>query len=151
MSQVEDVRTRLRRDDRVPPVERALLASRLGLAGDDLELLLDTTVTDLLALPSSVVLTIGAARLLGHLDAHVARAHPVDLAYGDGVTTARVALGEDGDEGIVTAALQHDLPEWLVLLERDDREVAQLDLAEAEALAYALLRLVELGRGGELP
>lgn len=135
-----DVRARLRAaDDRVPTVERALLAARLGLVGDDLDLLLNTTVTDLLELPSSVTLTIAAARLLEHLDAHVARRHPVDLEYGDDVTTARVPLGDDT---MVTAALQHDLPAWLVVLEVDDREAATLDVDEADHLAYALLRLV---------
>lgn len=141
-----DVRTRLRAaDDRVPTVERALLAARLGLVGDDLDLLLSTTVTDLLELPSSVTLTIAAARLLEHLDAHVARRHPVDLEYGDDVTVVRVPLGDDDERGTVTAALQHEPSNharWLVVLEVDDAEAASLDLDEANHLAYALLRLV---------
>lgn len=146
MTDRDGVRARLRAaDDRVPTVERALLAARLGLAGDDLELLLDATVTDLLELPGSVTLTIAAARLLGRLDAHVARRYPVDLERGDGVTVARVPLGDDGERGTVTAALQHEPSNharWSVVLEVDDAEAASLDLDEADHLAYALLRLV---------
>lgn len=140
-----DVRARLRDgDDRVPLVERALLAARLGLTGDDLGLLADATVADLLALPTGVTLTIGAARLLERLDAHVARAHTVDLDHRDDATVARVALGADGEHGVVTAALGDGAPDRLVVLAVDDREVASLDVGETEALGRALLRLAAL-------
>lgn len=158
MSQLRDVRTCLRAaDDRVPVVERRLLAARLGLPGDDLDLLPDATVTDLLELPSSVVLTIGASRLLAELDARVARAHPVDLSYphdpeGEdappGVVVATVLTAADD---VVTAAL--DTTSYLdpprasppvVRVEAADEVVLEVDVEAAEALAYALLRLAAL-------
>lgn len=146
-------------DDRVSYVERAFLAQRLGLAGDDLELLVDGTVADLLALPSSVVLPLAARRLLDQLDAHRARAHPVDLDYlPRGVTVARVLTDE---EETLTVALDHDYhpgapgdgpapPVATLELERDDEHVATLTVDDAEALAYALLRLVQLARSEPL-
>lgn len=143
----DDLRARLRRDDRVAVVERALLASRLGLGSDD-DLLDDRVVDALLALPTAVILTIEAARLLERLDVIVARAHPVDLTYHDrtadryAATVARVPLGADGLHGVVTAALVETDPDLLLVLAVDDREAASLDVAETEALAYALLRLV---------
>jgi len=148
VSQVTDLATRLRAaDDRVAVVERRLLAARLGLAGDDLELLLNATVTDLLELPASVTLTLGAARLLAELDARDARAHPVDLEHLDDVLVATVLTG---DERRVTAALQPALAcdplTATVLLEVDDREVLALDADDAEDVAYALLRLAREAR-----
>jgi hypothetical protein len=142
VSQLRDVRTRLRAtDDRVPLVERRLLGARLGLTGDDLDLLLNTTVTDLLELPASVTLTIGASRLLAELDAHVARAHPVDLSSHGPLTTAEVPLGEDD-------ALQLVLEDGLIYLPPAlDREGQHaLDPDDAEALAYALIRLAGVSR-----
>lgn len=140
------LRDRLRADPRVPVVTRAFLGQRLGLVGDDLELLDDDVVVRFLALPGSVTLGLGAVRLLERLDALVARAHPVDLSYrSTDVTVARVAV-DDGDVE-VTAALQLDGVEPWVTLEVDDREVVTLDVGDTEALAYALLRLVRLARG----
>jgi hypothetical protein len=150
VSQLYDVRTRLRAaDDRVPLVERRLLAARLGLAGDDLDLLLNATVTDLLELPASVTITIGASRLLAELDAHVARAHPVDLSYPhdpegedapSGVVVATVPVGDDDVRRLVleddVIHVPHDVDPCSEELTPDD----------AEALAYALLRLVSLAR-----
>lgn len=140
-------------DDRVPVVERAFLAQRLGLVGDDLELLDDDVVTRFLALPASVTLPIAATRLLEHLDAVVARAHPVLLDWpgdGDGFTAvATVPFGDDDDR------LRVVLDDGVVAVRREVSPVlAPLSLDDAEALAYALLRLVGLGRvdpGGDLP
>lgn len=144
---------RVRRDDpRVPVIERGLLAAQLGTTVHDLNLLehqLPRVVATLLDRSAAVVQTIGAQRLLEQLDAHEARRHPVDLEYPSAdVTVARVPF-DDGDTEL-TAALQHDLEEPLVVLEVAEREVAQLDVTETEALAYALLRLVQLHRSTEL-
>lgn len=134
-------------DDRVPVVERAFLAQRLGLVGDDLELLDDDVVTRFLALPASVTLPIAATRLLERLDAVVARAHPVLLDWpgdGDGFTAvATVPFGDDDRLRVV-------LDDGVVAVRREVSPVlAPLSLDDAEALAYALLRLVAHGRGGD--
>lgn len=155
MRLIDDVRTRLRADDdRVPLVERRLLGARLGLTGDDLDLLLNTTVTDLLELPASVTLTSGASRLLAELDAHVARAHPVDLSYphdreGEdappGVVVATVPVGDDDD--VLRLTLEDGAVYVPYGVTGGDRPLAdRYDADDAEALAYALLRLVNLGR-----
>ena len=132
-------------DDRVPVVERAFLAQRLGLAGDDLELLDESTVTDLLALPSSVVLPIAASRLLARLDAVVARAHPVDLESYHALTVAVVSTGDGAYRAVLEDGRVY-LPDGVPIGQTTDDG---LTLDDAEALAYALLRLVELGRGGD--
>lgn len=135
-------------DDRVPVVERALLAARLGLAVDDLDLLLNVTVTDLLELPGAVVHTVAAARLLDRLDARVARRHPVDLEHRPGVTVARVPLGDDD-------VLEVTLEDGAVHVPHgtspsDRRPLAErFELDDAAALARAVLWLVRFGRGGD--
>lgn len=142
---VGDVRARLRAaDDRVPTVERALLAARLSLVGDDLELLLNTTVTDLLELPASVTLTIQAARLLERLDAHEARAHPVDLERDGDRVVARVPLEDDDVAQDVTFDVTLR-PDGTIDLDRDLDPLLTPD--DAEALGYALIQLARFGRG----
>jgi len=159
-TRASDVLDRLRRDPRVDVVVRAFVAQRLGLLGDDAELLgpvFDRLVYELVhRLGPGAALVIQANRLLEHLDAVVARAHPVDLSYphdpegNDAPPGAVVATVLTDDEAIVTAALQprHTFDPLLatVLLEVDDREVLALTADDAEALAYALLRLVEVAR-----
>lgn len=136
---VRAVRERLRADPRVPLVERAFLAQRVGLVGGDVELLRDATVRDLLALPSSVVMTIGAARLLERLDAQLAREHPVDVDH----PTPNVAVAHvPFDDDVVFDVVMRD--DGRIDLDRDLDPLLSLD--EAESLAYALLRLVELAR-----
>lgn len=139
MSYAHDLRDRLRADPRVDVVARSFVAQRLGLVGDDLELLEDATVADLLALPSSVVTFIGAARLLERLDAWLAREHPVDLEYRDDVVVARAPLEDDVTFDVRLRA------DGLIDLDRDLDPL--LDPDEAEAIAYALLRLTEVARG----
>lgn len=142
MTQRDDVLARLRRDPRVDVVARRLLAVRLGVPVDDLDLLPDATVTHLLTLPSlDVALVLGAHRLLEHLDAQVARAHPVDLDRPvPGVTVATVLTADDDR---VTVAYDHDVGAHRpVALEVDDRPLLDLTRDDAEALAHALLRLV---------
>lgn len=143
-----DLIARLRADPRVPLVERGLLAARLGETLHDLESLGDAVVSELLAQPSARLHTVGAHRLLERLDAQVARAHPVDLERRDGVVAAIVHLdGDDGDDAtVVTGTLRVDRDDPEVVVEVDDVEAVALTLAAAEALAHALLRLVELGR-----
>lgn len=132
-------------DPRVPVVERGLLAARLGATVQDLDLLDAGTVADLLAQPAAVLHAFGAARLLEHLDAVVARAHPVALDRPTTDVVVATVLVDDGDVTL-TAALQLDLVDPLVVLEVDDREAVQVDLDETEALAYALLRLIDVAR-----
>lgn len=134
-SLVERIRSR---DARIPYVERAFLARQLGLGRDDLELLPDAVVETLLSIPTSVSNVIGAQRLLEHLDAHVAREHPVNVDHEPSRTVARVWL--PGDEELTVA-----LDGGFVTLP-DGRQVLPDD---AEHLAYALLRLVEYAREKE--
>lgn len=143
MTQRDDVLARLRRDPRVDLVARGLLAAQLGLTVDDLPLLRDATVAELLRLPSAVSLVVGAHRLLGELDAQLARAHPVDLDYPTAGVTVATVLTDDDDR--VTVALNHDVgARWPVALEVDDRPLLDLTRDDAESVAYALLRLVAL-------
>lgn len=147
----DDLRARANRDPRVAVVARAFLAQRLGLVGDDLELLADATVRDLLALPAGVLLDLAAARLLERLDAQLARAHPVDLDHVEPVhdvphaaaTIARVPLDDDVSFDLT---LRRD---GMIDLDRDLDPLLTPD--DAEALAYALLRLVALAREEETP
>lgn len=138
----ESVQDRIRReDDRVPYVERALLAAQLGTTYDDLELLPEVEVVQaLLNRPSAVVQTIGASRLLEKIDAHVARERPVNLEYHGPITTATVPIGDDESLRLVledgTIHLPSDVDPGSLWFTTDD----------AEALAHALLRLVTLAR-----
>jgi hypothetical protein len=147
-----DLAADLRRDPRVPVVERAFLDQRLGLHGD-LELLDDAVVAGLLALPVAVTYAVGAVRLLARLDALHARAHPVSLEREDDRTVARVPLDAedldaDDDPGDVTFDLT--LRDGRVDLDRDLDPL--LTPADAERLGHALLALARLAReGGDAP
>lgn len=142
------------RDVRVPYVERAFLARQLGLGRDDLDLLPDAAVEALLNTPTSVMNVIGAERLLEHLDAAVAREHPVDLDYlASGNVRANVPQEFDAtiELELVGGARIH--LDQTVLTPDDTEHDNHLDLTpdDAEALAYALLRLVEHQRAAEPP
>jgi hypothetical protein len=123
------------RDDRVPLVEHALLVARLGLASD-VDLPSADVVAALLTLPGAVVHTIGAARLLERLDAHVARRHPVDLEFHGGPTVARVPVGDD-------RACRLVLEDGRVRVVATDLPIALVP-ADARLLATALHRLADL-------
>jgi hypothetical protein len=140
-------------DPRVDDVVRAFVLQRLSLSDDDLaDDVVEAVLRHVLRSFIGGHYVVGAVRLLARLDAVVARAHPVDLTYHErtadryAATVTRVPLGDDGLHGVVTAALVDADPDRLVVLAVDDREAASLDVVEAEALAYALLRLVALAR-----
>lgn len=135
------------RDVRIPYVERAFLARQLGLGRDDLELLPDAAVEALLNTPTSVMNVIGAERLLEQLDAAVAREHPVDLDFPhDNVTVANVPMGDD-EVLRVTSVIVPDAHRIVL----DCEATPAFSPDDAEALAYALLRLVEHQRATEPP
>jgi hypothetical protein len=146
---------RLRADGRVPYVERGLLDRELGLFGD-LQLLDDALVTTLLNTPSAVSRTIAASRLLEHVDAHVAREHPVSLEWHhDNLVVAEVPLG-DGERDVGALRLvfgdgKIELPTYDLREATDTgpNSEVKLDPSDAESLAYALLRLVEIARTEE--
>lgn len=138
-----------REDSRVAVVERGLLAAQLGTTVQDLDLLGDDVVRSLLDRPSGVLQTIGAARLLEKLDAHAAREHPVDVDYLEvvhpidhaAVAIARVPLEDDVTFDVT---LRRD---GTIDLDRDLDPLLSSD--EAEHLAYALLRLVQVHRSDQ--
>jgi hypothetical protein len=95
-------------------------------------------VRELLTLPTVVTATVAASRLLERLDARLAREHPVDLEFHGPVAVATVPLGDD-DAGRVVL-------ERGVVTITDDVDHRALSVDDAEALAYALLRLVAVAR-----
>lgn len=152
-SLVERIRAR---DARIPYVERAFLARQLGLGRDDLELLPDDVVTTLLDIPPSVSNVVGAERLLEQLDAHVAREHPVTLEWHhDNLVVAEVPINGGDDEldalRLVLGDGKIELPTYDLREATDTgpNSEVKLDPDDAENLAYALLRLVEVARTEE--
>jgi hypothetical protein len=143
----DDLLTRLRADPRVDVVVRAFVAQRLGLLGDDADLLgdrFDDLVTELHRIGTAASLVVGATRLLDHLDAQLARAHPVDLEWTDDGAAEATVLTDADDR--VTATLvpadpNHGVP-TRVVVGVDDHPLLVLGVDDAEVLAYALLRLV---------
>ena len=135
------------RDVRIPYVERAFLARQLGLGRDDLLSLDDHVIGALTNIPTSVMNVIGAERLLEAIDAAVAREHPVDMEYHGPVTTATVPIGDDDSARLVL----EDGAIYVPRVTDDVTEAFPLELSpdDAEAVAYALLRLVEYARGEE--
>lgn len=155
MTHPNEFMERIRRDDsRVAVIERGLLAAQLGTTIHDLDLLDDAVVNALLNRSNSPTTVIGALRLLELLDAHVARAHPVDVEHGQ-VTTATVPIGEDDavrlalENGVIH--LPHrDLIDITLGIDTEPGPQVRLSPTDAEFLAYALLRLVQIHRSTEL-
>lgn len=146
-----DFIARTREDDpRVSVIERGLLAAQLGTTVDDLDLLDDAVVTALLNRVNAATTVIGASRLLEKLDAHVARQHPVDLEWHGPITTATVPYGEDD---VLRVVLEHGKIYLPFAAEVDSASpnptAPTLTPDDAEDLAHALLRLVQIHRSTE--
>lgn len=136
---VDATRIRLRMDSRVNIIERALIAYRLGESST--ALLDEHVIRELMDMPSGIVGTITASKLLEQLDAHEARKHPVDIDRDGDVMIAHVPLDDD---------------DTFDLILRDDNRIALdrdmdpfLNADEAEHMAYALLRLASIAREHE--
>jgi hypothetical protein len=132
-------------DPRVDVVVRAFLLQRLGLSDDDLAReAVEEVYREVLRTFVAGHYVVGAVRLLERLDAQADRAHPVDLEFHGPLTTATVPLGDgDGDDAL-RLVLEDDRVYLPPDLDPAGRHALTAD--DAEALAYALLRLVTLAR-----